>query len=151
MNRTAMTRLVCFTCCLLLAGVSGCGKKKEEAGATISRPPIGEKEVGLPFYPGSSEWGTGSTTTQNDERFLASSSRTTDDPPDKVVAYYRDSLKDATVAGENLGDIVRTTIIGTTRDGSEAEVLVMKMPDARTQIFLSVARPAATSAIGSPH
>jgi hypothetical protein len=88
---------------ILLFG--NCKKKAEQPAPTIT-----EKEIGLPFYPKSTEWGTASS---------------------KLAADDTASL---------FADIVRTNIVGQTKDGRDVEVLVMKMPQQKTQIFLSVAR-----------
>ncbi|MGZ5553202.1 MAG: hypothetical protein ACXWHF_06145 [Chthoniobacterales bacterium] len=143
-----MTKLLCLGYFILALTLTGCGKKK--ATDVIGAPTVSEKAVGVPFYPGSGEWGTGSAETKSEERALTSSSRETSDAPEKVIAYYQKNLKDAKMSGENLGDIVHTSITGKAKDGSEAEVVVMKMPNEKTQIFLSVTRATASPST-SPH
>ena len=78
--------------------------------------------------------------TEEGRDVLAASARETNDPPDKVIAFYKKKIQGPQISSSNVGDIVHTNIIGRTSDGSDAEVLVMKLPQQRTQIFLSVRR-----------
>lgn len=123
-----------IVCVLLVLSLAGC-KKAERKPEGIT-----EKAIGLPFYPKSTEWGTGSTKAQEGDSATTSSSRETGDAPDKVVAFYKKKVKNAKVTASNFGDIVRTNITGQTKDGGDAEILVMKMPQQKTQVFVSVTR-----------
>ena len=117
-------------CLLVLLPFSACKKK------TASTETVAENVVGVAFYPKSTEWSTASSA--GDESGNASSVRQTDDPPDKVIAFYKDQIKDARVIADGFSDLVHTNITGKTKEGAEVEVLVMKMPKQKTQIFVSV-------------
>jgi hypothetical protein len=129
-----MNRLWIF-CLVVAAGVSGCKKAEKPASG------VTEDAVGLPFYPASAEWGTGSRVTQDSGVNLAASARETSDAPDKVIAFYKKKIPNAKIIADSLGDLFHTNITGKTKDGADAEVLVMKLPQQKTQIFISVRRP----------
>jgi hypothetical protein len=119
--------------CLVALVPLGACKKKTESTETET---VAENVVGVTFYPKSTEWGTGSSAGKDGGN--AASARQTDDAPEKVIEFYKKEIKEAKVSSQNLGDIVHTTVTGKTKDGAEAEVLVMKMPSQKTQIFISV-------------
>lgn len=123
---------------IALAALSGCKKKPAATESKLETVIAIENKTGVVFYPKSTEWGNGSST--GDETGTAATARQTDDEPEKVIEFYKKEIKDAKVRNENVGDIVHTTITGKTKDGSEAEVLVLKMPKQKTQIFVSVPR-----------
>ena len=125
-----------FYLALLVVAVSMTGCKKAQPPASG----VTEDAVGLPFYPSSTEWGTGSRVIQDNGVTLAASARETTDAPDKVIAFYKKKLQDAKTVANGLGDLVHTNVSGKTKDGSDAEVLVMKLPQQKTQIFVSVRR-----------
>lgn len=126
-------------CVLLVLSVAGCKKAERKPDA------ITENAIGLPFYPKSTEWGTGSTKAQEGDSATTSSSRETGDAPDKVVAFYKKKIKNAKVTANSFGDIARSNITGQAKDGGDVEILVMKMPQRKTQIFVSVTRKIVTS------
>jgi hypothetical protein len=117
---------------LVLLPFSACKKK------TAPAETVAENVIGVAFYPKSTEWSTASSA--GDESGNASSVRQTDDPPDKVIAFYKEQIKEAKVTADGFSDLVHTNITGKTKDGSDVEVLVMKMPQQKTQIFVSVRR-----------
>lgn len=119
--------VICLTVILLFAG---CKKSAQQPEAVTT------EEIGLPFYPRSSEWGTGSSKAQ--EGGTASSARETEDAPEKVVAFYKKKVSKANVVTGDFGDVARRTITGQTKDGRDVEILVLKMPAQKTQVFLSV-------------
>ena len=120
-----------IVCLLVLLPFSACKKK-----TTTSTEPVIENKTGVAFYPKSTEWGTGSS--EGKDGGNAATVRQSDDAPEKVIEFYKKEIREAKVSSENFGDIVHTTITGKTKDGAEAEVLVMKMPTQKTQIFVSV-------------
>jgi hypothetical protein len=124
----------CLLCFALTILTTGCKKVQAPASG------VTEDAVGLPFYPASAEWGTGSRVIQDSGVTLAASARETSDAPDKVIAFYKKKISDAKIIADSFGDLVHTNITGKTKDGSDAEVLVMKLPQQKTQIFVSVRR-----------
>ena len=131
----------CWVICLLSLLVLSACKKKAPSTDTVTEKAaekVTENQVGVVFYPKSTEWGTGSTAGQ--ESGAAASARQTDDPPEKVIAFYKEQIKEAKVTADKLGDLIHTNITGKTKDGAEVEVLVMKTPQQKTQIFISVRR-----------
>ena len=119
-------------CLVVLLPFSACKKK------IASTETVPENAIGVAFYPKSTEWSTASSA--GDESGNASSVRQTDDPPDKVIAFYKEQIKEAKLTADGFSDLVHTNITGKTKDGADVEVLVMKMPKQTTQIFVSVKR-----------
>ena len=117
-------------CLLVLLPFIACKKQAPTTETVV------ENKTGVSLYPKSTEWGTGSSAGNDGSN--PASARQSDDPPEKVIEFYKKEIKEAKVSSENLGDIVHTTVTGKTKDGAEAEVLVMKMPQQKTQIFISV-------------
>src|ERR1700730_12362208 len=104
-------------CLLPLLALSAC--KKKAASTEPITEKVTENMVGVVFYPKSTEWGTGSSDGQ--ESGAAASARQTDDPPEKVIAFYKEQIKEAKVSADKLGDLVHTNITGKTKDGAEVE------------------------------
>jgi hypothetical protein len=118
---------------VLVVAVAGCKKKTAPDAPLI---PVTENKTGVALYPKSTEWGTGSSA--GDANGNTATTRQTDDAPQKVIDFYKQEIRDAKVTSENFSDIVHTTITGKTKDGAVAEVVVMKLPEQKTQIFVSV-------------
>jgi hypothetical protein len=121
-------------CLVVAVSITGCKKVEKPASG------VTEDAVGLPFYPSSAEWGTGSRVTQDNGITIAASARETSDAPEKVIAFYKKKIPDAKFIADGVGDLVHTDITGKTKDGADAEVLVMKLPQQKTQIFVSIRR-----------
>ncbi len=117
-------------CALALLALGACKKKAPTTETAI------ENKTGVALYPGSTEWGTGSSAGNDGSN--PASARQSDDAPAKVIEFYKKEIREAKVRSEDLGDIVHTNITGKTKEGAEVEVLVMKMPKQKTQIFVSV-------------
>jgi hypothetical protein len=121
----------CWVICLVLVLSLGACKKKAATSDMVT-----EKSIGVAFYPKSTEWGTSSSKAENGGS--AASARQTDDSPEKVIAFYKKRINEAKVSATGFSDIINTSITGKTKEGSDVEVLVIKMPKEKTQIFVSV-------------
>ncbi len=66
--------------------------------------PVGEADIGLPFYPGSKPMEGGSSRVTTPEGSMVSIGLHSDDAPDKVAEFYRGKLK-AQSAGKQFMDM----------------------------------------------
>ena len=120
---------------ILILAIAGCRKQTTPDSPTL---PVVENKTGVSLYPKSSEWGPGNSA--GDGSGSNATARQSDDAPEQVIEFYKKELRDTKVSSDNLGDIIHITLTGKTKDGATAEVVVMKLPQQKTQIFVSARR-----------
>jgi hypothetical protein len=131
-------------CCIaLLVLVSIVACKKKASTTQTETAVIAENKTGVILYPKSTQWGPGNS--GGEQSGTTATAQESDDSPQKVIEFYNKQLKNPKVTSDNLGEIIHTTVTGKTKDGAEAEVSVMKLPQQKTQIFISVRRESAAA------
>jgi hypothetical protein len=84
---------------------------------------VAEADLGVPFYPGSSEAKDGMTAvTQDDKGKGAISSRTTKDDPAKVIEFYKDKIPGGKTSTATFNGTTMATISGKLASGAEISV-----------------------------
>ncbi|MBS1721899.1 MAG: hypothetical protein JSS66_02710 [Armatimonadetes bacterium] len=97
------------------------------SGTTVS-----EADLGLPFYPGSSEKSTGSIKTDTPENTTVMSARSTADDPLKVSEFYKAKLKNATASSVSSDASKSEMVSGELENGAKVQVGAVKNKDATT-------------------
>lgn len=103
--------------------------------ATGGAAKITESDLGLPFYPGSTEDVAGSHRIETDKDLSVRSLRKSADDVGKVVAFYKSKLKDVTESSANNPQGQLTTLIGKLEDGSEISILVTRDAKAKETVI----------------
>jgi len=99
---------------------------------------ISESDLGLPFYPGSSEKkGASMIATQNGVKSVMSS-RTTKDLPSKVLDFYKGKVENGKPSNIDSGDNKIIMLSGKSNDGSDVEIMASKNGSADTEILVTV-------------
>lgn len=106
------------------------------AGGTVS-----EADMGLAFYPGSSEKPNGSMVAEsNGEKFITCV-RTSKDDPEKVAEFYKGMLEGVSVTTNNSNDMKMAMLSGgKLKDGAEVTITAIKQKDQDTDISIGVKR-----------
>ena len=104
-----------------------------QIGGTVS-----EADLGLPFYPGSTEKPNASMKGDTNGEKSAMISRTTKDDPDKVVAFYKDKIPGGKDSNFTTGDTKMGTVGGKLSDGGEASVMATRKGTEDTEIVVTV-------------
>lgn len=118
------------------SGTNEKGEKFEGGVATVS-----ESELGLPFYPGSTEMEFGSSKLDGPDGTTLSMNRTSNDMPDKIVAYYKGKFKDPQTFDSNVNGAAQSQVSGKLADGAEAAVIAIREKDKdTTQVMITVQR-----------
>lgn len=105
---------------------------------TMSAGAVTEKDLGLPFYPGSSESKTGMsmiTKTQDDTAVVCT--RTTKDDPSKVVDFYKDKITDGKPVSMSGGGITSASVSGKL-NGNDVSVSATNDGKSDTVVMVSV-------------
>jgi hypothetical protein len=117
---------------------SGNGKTtfKDEKGNEASwGASVNEADLGVPFYPGSTEKPNESMTTSSNGKKSILSRRTTTDEPDKVIAFYKDKVKDGKDSTATVGDMKTAALNGKAGNG-EVSVTATKQGSGNTDISI---------------
>lgn len=116
-------------------------KMDDGKGGTMSMggTEVSEAEMGLPYYPGSTETPGSAKVTADGKTSLVCLRETTDDPS-KVVAFYKDKVKEGKDANMSSGNTVMATLSGKLDDGAEVNLVANKEGAEKTKISISVSR-----------
>ncbi|MFI5385077.1 MAG: hypothetical protein ACHQ50_03060 [Fimbriimonadales bacterium] len=107
---------------------------KMEAGKGVS-----EADLGLPFYPGSTEKPAASMTMSGAKgEKVVMGARTSKDDPAKVIAFYKDKIEGAKDFSMNSDDTKSATVGGKLKDGSDVAVTASKKGSDDTEIMVTV-------------
>lgn len=110
------------------------GDSTYESGATIT-----EAELGLPFYPGSTEKPNGTIRTDTPDGKSLTMIRSTPDDPSKVVDFYKPKLKEAQTQTTSAEGTNHSMLFGKTESGSEVVITAVQQKDAKaTDVSVSV-------------
>lgn len=102
---------------------------------------VSEDELGVPFYPGSTEpEASMSSKIENDKEKVVTSIRTSKDDPAKVVDFYNGKVKNAVKSGVAGGAIQTASLQGQLENGADIAVAATKDGDQETQILITVTR-----------
>ncbi len=111
--------------------------------ASIGNTPVGEADVGVPFYPGAKPAEGASTRIQTADGTATTVMLESKDAPDKVAAFYRDKLK-AQSEGKQFMDLTSnegaTLILADDKAKSGTQVQVMKAEGGGTQVHIMATR-----------
>jgi len=83
---------------------------------------ITEEELGMTFYPGSADKEGGSMKTDTPEASSRLSVRTTADAPSKVVAFYKDKIKEPSTVSASSGGNENEILTGKLEDGATVQI-----------------------------
>lgn len=116
-------------------------KMDDGKGGTMSMggTEISEAELGLPYYPGSTDTPGSAKVTADGKTTLVCLRETTDDPS-KVIAFYKDKIKDGKDANMSSGNTVMGTLSGKTDAGGEVNIVANKEGSEKTKISISIQR-----------
>jgi len=93
------------------------GESKLEAGKGVS-----EADLGLPFYPGSTEIVSGSFKADTPDQRTALSMRSTTDDCAKVIEFYKPKLKEAATMGMGDAAADRQMVTGKLDSGAQVSI-----------------------------
>jgi hypothetical protein len=96
---------------------------------------VTEADIGVPFYPGSKEKPNSSFTATENGRKSVLCVRTTPDDPEKVIAFYKDKLKDATTGTSSVGEMKTSSLTGKL-NGGDFTITAVKQGAADTDISI---------------
>lgn len=136
MNIRALGAVLFISCAL-----GGCSGKKPAAVSQPAKPPqvvsshlTSEQDLGLPFFPGSSEKGTSSRVMDTDRDRTVFCDRTTKDGPGKVVDFYLPLLTGGHKSPIGTGFLVE----GLLKDRSTVSIQAMPSGPGSTEIGITV-------------
>jgi hypothetical protein len=100
---------------------------------------VTEDDLGLPFYPGSTEGPNGaSMVAKAPDGTTAMSMRTTTDDPSKVMDFYSPKLTGVKPSTLNANGQIMDSLVGTIADGRSATVLITRGTTGDTTVSVSV-------------
>lgn len=110
------------------------GSASMGAGTSVT-----EAEIGVPFYPGSTEKAGASFKMETEKEKAYSSVRTTTDDPTKVADFYKDKVKGATSTTTSSGDTTMAMTSGKLENGAKfAMTAVRKNGETETLITIGI-------------
>lgn len=99
---------------------------------------VSEADLGVPFYPGSSEGTAGMTNKiENDKEKIVTSVRTSKDDPSKVHEFYQPKVMNPSQSSATGGSTKVASISGTLEHGTEITIGATKDGDNDTQIVVT--------------
>lgn len=101
---------------------------------------VSEKDLGLPFYPGSKEQVNASMLFESTGNFSCVPSRTTADSPEKVIEFYAGKLKDEKKSSATAGGTTTAGLTGKRDDGADVVIAATKEGSGETTIAISVTK-----------
>jgi hypothetical protein len=144
-----------FAFAMIVVGllIAGCGKSDPAAGGTTDSSGttktadkasgdaaggVSEADLGVPFYPGSTDKAAAMSKVDTSEGTNFVSTRTTTDATDKVVAFYKDAI---TKAGYQVSGGTDTGIGGMKGKGTITIDVSKNDPDPGNLISVTVFKP----------
>jgi hypothetical protein len=119
-------------------GSSGSSKMGSDKGGTTDAGGVTEADLGVGFYPGSTDKPTGMAKVDGSEGTNFVSTRTTTDAIDKVVAFYKDAI---TKAGYQVAGGDANGIGGMKGKGTITVSVSKNDPDPGNLITVTVFKP----------
>ncbi|MBC8065046.1 MAG: hypothetical protein H7Y17_09470 [Chlorobia bacterium] len=113
----------------------GKGGEVEIGGGNVS-----EGDLGVAFYPGSTEVGMGTSKIEDAEKSFVTCVRTSKDEPSKVLEFYQSKVMNPSQASTGSGQMKSAQISGKLADGGEIAIAATKDGDKETQIMITVRR-----------
>ncbi len=112
----------------------------EKVDATLGKSVvITEGDLGVPFYPGSSEQGSNQMRAETDKEKSFISCRVTNDEPSKVVEFYKDKIKDYSTSESSTRDKKTGTCQGKLESGAKFNLTAeRKEGSEKTEIKIDV-------------
>lgn len=99
---------------------------------------VSEADLGVPFYPRSSEGAAGMTSkVETDKEKIVTSVRTSKDDPSKILAFYQPKVMNPSQSSATSGSTKVASISGTLEDGTEITIGATKDGDNDTQIIVT--------------
>ena len=99
---------------------------------------VSEADLGVPFYPGSSEGTAGMTSkVETDKEKVVTSVRTSKDDPSKVLAFYQPKVMNPSQSSATSGSTKVASISGTLENGTDITIGATKDGDNDTQIIVT--------------
>ena len=116
---------------------SGMTAKDAKGGTySVGSSDVSEAELGLPFYPGSAPLAGRDMKADAGGKKTFVSARSTSDTVDKVVAFYRDKIKEPT----STSTPEMSAVGGKLEDGRQVAVMAIKK-EGKVEIQVSVSNP----------
>jgi hypothetical protein len=113
--------------------------KDDKGNSTTVGFGVTEADLGLPFYPDSTEVANGGSTSNANGVHSVMCQRTTKDDPEKVTAFYKDKIEGGESSNSTMGDMKMASLSGgKLKDGSEVAVMAMKNKGEDTSITITV-------------
>ena len=94
-------------------------KAQDHGGSFENNVPVSESDLGVPFYPGSTELSVGSMEAKSASEHVKISMRTTSASPDDVRKFYRSKLNVTDDSYSQDNDHIKAELKGRTIDGAE--------------------------------
>jgi hypothetical protein len=113
-------------------------------GRLSPKPGISEDELGVRFYPGSSESKEGTLKILADKGNNLASVRTTKDDPAKVSDFYKGKIMASIATDVSDATTKKWLITGDSSNGDDVSVYAVKKPGQDTEITVTVSTPIRT-------
>lgn len=118
---------------------SGTNEKGEKFEGGVAK--VSESELGLPFYPGSTEMEFGSSKLDGPDGTTLSMNRTSNDMPEKVIEFYKAKFKEPQMFNSSANGVAQAQVSGKLEDGADAAVIAIREKDKdTTQVMITVQR-----------